>query len=173
VNKEDVLSVNDWIKISIKFSGPCSICKKKIDKGSYAYWSRSSKSILHDSCYDSIFLSSNIKQLNDNVAEDDSKYVKKDRKIEITNDNSHTFSTIVNRYDNNSIGIANRKERKTKCFICDRNIDFNNDLIQILTSLIDSSNNAKSDIMYCHECLESINKGVDEKYKKRFMSKLI
>ncbi|MGN6821245.1 MAG: hypothetical protein ACTHJ7_00440 [Candidatus Nitrosocosmicus sp.] len=55
MNKEDILSISDWIKISVRFNGLCSSCKKKIDSGSYAYWSRLSKSILHDSCYESLF----------------------------------------------------------------------------------------------------------------------
>ena len=53
---KDVLSTNDWIKISIKFSGLCLNCKKKLDSGEYGYWSKLSKSVLHQSCYDSLFL---------------------------------------------------------------------------------------------------------------------
>lgn len=173
MDKEDVLSVNDWIKISIKFSGSCSICKKKIDRGSYGYWSRVSKSILHESCYDSVYMSSsNIKQLNNDVDNDNSRDIKKARKIEITNDNVLNVPTFVNRNDNNNIDIIDRKERKAKCFICDRKIDFNNDLIEILSDLAGSSNKGKLDIVYCHECLETFDNTVDEKYKERFMSRL-
>ena len=58
MNKDDILSIDDWIKISIKFSGVCLNCKKRLNSGDYGYWSRVSKSILHELCYNSLFFPS-------------------------------------------------------------------------------------------------------------------
>ena len=35
-----IYRLDDWIKISIKFSGALSNCMKRIDSGIYGYWSR-------------------------------------------------------------------------------------------------------------------------------------
>jgi hypothetical protein len=165
MNKEDILSISDWIKISVRFKGLCSSCKKKIDSGSYAYWSRISKSILHDSCYESLFLLPlNMQKINSINNEDGRGYIKKNKDAETSKNFALTISNKVNKKDGKY-----KEERKGKCFICDRNIDFNDDLIKILLNLY--SNNGTANVMYCHYCLDSFDKDVYEKYKKKFMSK--
>ncbi len=47
----DVTSA-DWIGLTIKYKGKCSICNKEISTGDYALWSRSRKSIKHPECDD-------------------------------------------------------------------------------------------------------------------------
>lgn len=157
------MTVNDWIKIPIKFSGLCSNCKKRINSGSYAYWSKISKSILHELCYTALFSkASDIMQLNNN-GDDINNEGKK-----ISSDNSYNISNVMNR-DNSKAVLPNRRENKVKCYICDRIINFNDDLIKILLNLNNSKNN-KSDVLYCSFCLENFNDEVYEKYRKRFMN---
>lgn len=165
MNKEDILSISDWIKISVRFKGLCSSCKKKIDSGSYAYWSRTSKSVLHDSCYESLFLLPlNMQKISSINNEDGRGYIKKNKEDETSTNFPLTSSNKVDKKDGKY-----KEERKVKCFICDRNIDFNDDLIKILLNLY--SNNGTANVVYCHYCLENFDKDVYEKYKKKFMSK--
>jgi hypothetical protein len=165
MNKEVILSISDWIKISVRFKGLCSSCKKRIDSGSYAYWSRLSKSILHDSCYESLFLLPlDMQKLNSINNEDGHRSIKKNKEVETSKNFALTISDKVTKKDGKF-----KEERKVKCFICDRNIDFDNDLIKILLNLY--SNDLTANVMYCQYCLESFDKDVYEKYKKKFMSK--
>src|SRR5215210_5841840 len=63
MDKEGILSATgDWIKISIKFSGVCLHCKKRLNSGEYGYWSKGSKSILHETCYDSLLFPFSVKK---------------------------------------------------------------------------------------------------------------
>ncbi len=151
---KDVLSINDWIKISIKFSGLCLNCKKKIDSGEYGYWSRLSKSVLHQSCYDSLFL---LQRLPSSSSSPPS---------------SPPSSSSPTPKEMPSDSIVKKRDRKTKCFICSRHIDFNNELMKSLSRLCEKYN-SNSDIIYCNYCLESFNNDVYENYKGRFMDQFV
>jgi hypothetical protein len=139
---KDALSINDWIKISIKFSGLCLNCKKKIDSGDYGYWSRLSKSVLHQSCYDSLFLPQRLPS---------------------------SSSTSLSPKEVHSNSIVKKRDKKTKCFICSGQVDFNNELMKSLSRLCEKYT-SNSDIIYCNHCLDGFNNDVYEDYKRRFMS---
>ncbi len=143
---KDVLSINDWIKISIKFSGLCLNCKKKIDSGEYGYWSRLSKSVLHQSCYDSLFLPQRLQ----------------------SSPSSPSSTPKEMSLDN----VVKKRDRKIKCFICSRYVDFNNELMKSLSGLCEKYN-SNSDIIYCNYCLEGFNNDVYESYKGRFMDQFV
>jgi len=174
MKKENILSIQDWIKISIKFSGTCSSCEKRIDSGNYGYWSKSSKSVLHESCYISLFLSSS--DMNSSNYDDGgvgdynylSSAINSDEK-KINRMNSYD-STIFNTNGKNSKGLINKQMKKTKCFICDGYVDFDNNLIAYLLKLSKINNN-KADIIYCYNCLENFSNEVLKKYQNKFMSK--
>lgn len=51
----DLSSFYDWLKISIKFSGICLNCKKKVNSGDIGYWSRKKKGVMHETCYEQVF----------------------------------------------------------------------------------------------------------------------
>jgi len=40
----------DWIRLLAKYKGKCAQCGKEIQKGEYALWSRTEKSIKHEKC---------------------------------------------------------------------------------------------------------------------------
>ena len=138
---KDALSINDWIKISIKFSGLCLSCKKKIDSGEYGYWSRLSKSVLHQSCYDSLFLPQRLP----------------------------SSSILLSPKEVHSDSIVKKSGKKTKCFICSRQVDFNNELMMSLSRLCEKYT-SNLDIIYCNHCLDGFNNDVYAEYKRRFMS---
>jgi hypothetical protein len=106
-----------------------------------------------------------MQKINSINNEDGRRYIKKNKENETSTNFPLTSSNIVDKKDGKY-----KEERKVKCFICDRNIDFNDDLIKILLNLC--SNDGTANVMYCHYCLESFDKDVYEKYKKKFMSKL-
>jgi hypothetical protein len=167
MNKEDVLSIRDWIKISIKFSGTCMNCKKRLNSGDYGYWSRTSKSILHESCYNSLFLpSSDIKELNDGGSSDRIYVDGKNRSNKSVNlyDNAETADTDVV-----SNSVIKKREKKIKCYICNTYIDFNNNLIVSLSKLSEKYNN-NSSVFYCYDCLENFSSAIMENYKKKFLT---
>src|SRR5919202_3648836 len=121
MKKEDILSIKDWIKISIKFSGTCSVCKKRIDSGNYGYWSKSSKSVLHDSCYISLFSSSfEINNSNDVIKEGNYDGLS----LGINNNERNTKNlnkpnSIVSVSDyKDGKSLINKQMKKKKCFIC-------------------------------------------------------
>ena len=145
---KDALSINDWIKISIKFSGICLNCKKKIDSGDYGYWSRLSKSVLHQSCYDSLFLTQSLPS---------------------SPSPSPSPSTSLSPNEVHSDSIVKKGGKKTKCFICSRQVDFDNDLMKSLSRLCEKYT-SNLDIIYCNHCLDGFNNDVYEDYKRRFMS---
>ena len=146
---KDALSINDWIKISIKFSGLCLNCKKKIDSGEYGYWSRLSKSVLHQSCYNSLFLPQRLPFFSSSSS--------------ISSSSSSTPKEVY------SDSIVKKRDKKTKCFICSGQVDFNNELIKSLSGLCEKYD-SNSDIIYCNHCLDGFNNDVYENYKRRFMS---
>src|SRR5215218_10076333 len=125
---KDALSINDWIKISIRFSGLCLNCKKKIDSGEYGYWSRLSKSVLHQSCYNSLFLPQRL------------PFSSSSSSI------SSSSSSIPKEVYSDS--IVKKRDKKTKCFICSGQVDFNNELIKSLSGLCEKYD-SNSDIIYC------------------------
>jgi hypothetical protein len=168
LNLEYYLSANDWIKISIKFSGICVNCKKRINSGDYGYWSRISKSILHESCYDSLFLSfSDVDKLNNDDSTKGDVEGKDNNKSVILDGNRKSAGTsVVKNGDIDS--IAKKREKKIKCFICDNYINFNN---RFITSLLNISEKyaSNSNIYYCYDCLENFSNVVMGDYRKKFM----
>ncbi|MBA3749866.1 MAG: hypothetical protein H0X03_03050 [Nitrosopumilus sp.] len=165
MSKEDILSNKDWIKISIKFSGVCLSCKKKLNSGEYGYWSRIAKSILHESCYNSVFfpLSSDIKELSLNGTSESDK----NRNTTLSLDNGNmTYNSI------NNSNSQKKKEKKIKCFICNNYIDFNNVLMLSLLKLCEQYS-SNFEILYCYNCLENFGKDVYENYKKKFMTQFV
>jgi hypothetical protein len=174
MNNEDILSINDWIKISIRFSGICLNCKQRLNSGEYGYWSRISKSILHESCYNSLFLQSSIvKDSSDDIGTG----VSNKNNIKTVNLGGNTLSnynpsdTLINNNNEDGINIVKRREKKTKCFICDKYIDFNNDFIRYLFKLSEKYK-SNLDVLYCFDCLENFTFDVYKNYKKKFMSKI-
>src|SRR5215203_1449758 len=139
---KDALSINDWIKISIKFSGLCLNCNKKIDSGEYGYWSRLSKSVLHQSCYDSLFLP---------------------QRLPSSSFSSSSLSSTPKEVYSDS--IVKKRDKKTKCFICSGQVDFNNELMKSLSGLCEKYH-SNSDIIYCNNCLDGFNNDVYENYKR-------
>jgi hypothetical protein len=174
MNNEDILSINDWIKISIRFSGICLNCKQRLNSGEYGYWSRNSKSILHELCYNSLFLQSSIvKDPNDDVGTG----VPDKNNIKIANLSGNTLSnynpadTFINNKNEDGINIVKRREKKTKCFICDKYIDFNNVFIRYLLKLSEKYK-SNLDVLFCFDCLENFNFDVYKHYREKFLSKL-
>jgi hypothetical protein len=177
MGKEGILSATgDWIKISIKFSGVCLQCKKRLNSGEYGYWSKGSKSILHETCYDSMLLPFSVKKESssnnadsvtlDKAANKTVSPKNKDGDIDISSNGNS------NNNDYGSSSVPGRKRAKnTKCFICSNNADFDNDLIISLLKLAEGYN-CNSDVLYCHDCLEKPSNGVFENYKKKFMNAL-
>jgi hypothetical protein len=45
-----VSNKDDWIRLPVKYKGKCAQCRKDIQQGEYALWSRSSKAIRHVNC---------------------------------------------------------------------------------------------------------------------------
>src|SRR6476620_8242990 len=129
MKKEDILSIKDWLKISIKFSGACSNCMKRIDSGIYGYWSKSSRSVLHESCYISLFLSSSDIP-NSNITDGCGNY-------------DNLPHAIINN-EKDSKCLINRQMKNKKCFICNGYIDSENNLVAYLLKL-NEINNSKSD----------------------------
>ena len=171
MKKEDILSITDWIKISIKFSGTCSVCKKRIDSGNYGYWSKSSKSVLHDSCYISLFSSSfEINNSNDVIKEGNydglSQGINNNERNTKNLNKPNSIVSVSDYKDGKS--LINKQMKKKKCFICNEYVNFDNKLVAYLLKL-NEINDSKSDIVYCYDCLENFDDNVFEKYKDKFM----
>ncbi len=199
MDKEGILSATgDWIKISIKFSGVCLHCKKRLNSGEYGYWSKGSKSILHETCYDSLlFPLSDTKESPSNNADlvtldkagnktvspknkdgdagNNANRVKRYGGINSSSNgnggNNNNNNNNNNDYGSSSSILSRKRAKNTKCFICGNNVDFDNDLIISLLKLAEGSN-CNSDVLYCHDCLENPSNGVYENYKKKFMNAL-
>jgi hypothetical protein len=190
---KDALSANDWIKISIKFSGLCSSCKKKLNSGEYGYWSKLSKSVLHQSCYDSLFLPQRLPSPSPSTSPSqsllDPKGIssgsaaaaadaarvsgEKNGKPAAAAAAATSSSTGVdNNAHENGNSIFKKRDKKIKCFICSRYVDFNNELMKSLSRLCEKYN-SNSDIVYCSYCLENFDNSVYESYKRRFMGQII
>lgn len=147
VNK-DILLIQDWIKISIKFSGPCSICGQKVLSGKYGYWSKASKSIIHNDCYNLAFLTSETnKQSIDNIHTS-----RKNQEIV-------TLETYIQEQMN-----------KKKCFICNKVVNLHDNLVVMLLQL--EKNFSKLDTIYCSSCLYNFDSNNFSNYKSVFSSKL-
>ncbi len=96
---------------------------------------------------------------------------KRDGNAENNDDNTNGNSEINN--SSSSSSISNRKgDKKTKCFICNNYIDFNNELIMSLLRLSEGYN-SNSDIIYCYDCLENLGNDVYDNYKKKFMNAFV
>ena len=178
MDKEGILSATgDWIKISIKFSGVCLHCKKRLNSGEYGYWSKGSKSILHETCYDSMLLPFSAKKGSSSTNADLVALDKAGNKTVSPKDqdgdidrSSNGNSNNSNSNDYGSSSVPGRKRAKnTKCFICSNNVDFDNDLIISLLKLAEGYN-CNPDVLYCPDCLENPSNGVFENYKKKFIN---
>jgi hypothetical protein len=188
---KDALSANDWIKISIKFSGLCSSCKKKLNSGEYGYWSKLSKSVLHQSCYDSLFIPQSLSSPSNSQSLLDPKGISSGSAAAAAADaarvsgekNGKPAAAAAAATTSSSIGVDNnahengnsifkKRDKKIKCFICSRYVDFNNELMKSLSRLCEKYN-SNSDIVYCSYCLENFDNSVYESYKRRFMGQII
>lgn len=147
----DISKINDWVKISIKYTGSCSFCKDKVKSSSYGYWSRSSKLVLHDECYNSLYSLSNTKDVLD---PNDHK-----NKSSNSNVNKGDLSNFINKYN-----------KKIVCYICKKYVDFTDELILSLLQI--EKNSDKTEILYCSTCLQNFNSEVYTMYKSSFLQQL-
>jgi hypothetical protein len=85
--------------------------------------------------------------------------------------NYNSTDTPINNNNEDGINIIKKREKKTKCFICDKYIDFNNDFIKYLLQLSEKYK-SNLDVLYCFDCLENFTFDVYKNYKKKFMSKI-
>jgi hypothetical protein len=178
MDKGDVLPAatdyGDWIRISIRFSGSCLYCKKRLNSGEYGYWSKSSKSIMHEPCYDSLFSPSTGKNgLSSNQAglmtldKNGDKTVRPEKKHGTIENNNNAHIDRNGGIGGSGIPIKKR-EKNTKCFICNNPVDFNNDLVMSLLKLREGYG-GNSDILYCSDCLDDSGNDAYERYKRKFM----
>ena len=79
---------------------------------------------------------------------------------------------VDNNAHENGNNISKKRDKKIKCFICSRYVDFNNELMKSLSGLCEKYN-SNSDIVYCSYCLENFDNDVYENYKRRFMGQII
>ena len=203
MDKEGALSATgDWIKISIKFSGVCLHCKKRLNSGEYGYWSKGSKSILHETCYDSMLLpfspkqksSSNNAELvtldkagnktvgpkkKDGDSGNNANRVKRDGDINSSSSSSIGNSGINNsNYGNNndyggSTGsILGRKRAKNTKCFICSNNVDFDNDLIISLLKLAEGYNCNSDVLYCPDCLENPSNGVYENYKRKFIDAL-
>ena len=54
-----------WILLSSKYDGKCRECNDSIEKGDSIYWNTTTKKVLHEQCYFSLFSSTNEKKLEE------------------------------------------------------------------------------------------------------------
>ena len=163
----EIMAANDWIKISRKYSGVCLKCKKKLESGHYGYWSRSSKSILHENCFNDLnFDSSKIDKLTD-VDDSIESLIVEDNEPKIVcglpPESVHQSVSHVNKRLKN--------ERNIKCYICNNVVDLKDELVNSLL-IIAEKFSSKVDVFYCHDCLEKFNDVVIGQYRKKFMNQI-
>ncbi|MDP8906079.1 MAG: hypothetical protein M3M88_00990, partial [Thermoproteota archaeon] len=154
--------------------------------------SRGSKSILHETCYDSLLLPFSVKKESpsnnadlvtldkagnktvgpknkDDGSRNNANRVKRDGDINSSSDgNSGSNNSNNNDYGSSSI-LGRKRAKNTKCFICSNNVDFDNDLIISLIKLAEGYS-CNSDVLYCHDCLENHSNDVYENYKRKFIN---
>ncbi len=153
MDEKDILSIDDWIKISIRFSGSCLICKKKLLSGEYGYWSKKFKSILHEACYDKMFKT---KTSNEMMA---------------LSKGNQSINSQINLIENGLIDFVNKNNNKIKCFICKNKIDFNDQLIISLLKMC-NKNYDNLDTLYCSNCLRNFDIDTANKYEKHFLDQI-
>lgn len=139
----------DWIRIKVKFPGKCIKCNKKLDPGIFCYWSRASKAILHEDCYQL----RNSGQPQILSIDDDTNLPTGKFKKTLLNQNSNTLRKV-----------------NSKCIICSGVIDIHNVLIVKLSEIGDSRGDQEGS-NYCAECMVNFNADKYELYKKEFMRK--
>jgi uncharacterized protein YlaI len=195
MDRSDFLSIADWIKISIKFSGLCLHCKKRINSGEYGYWSRASKSVLHDQCYNSLY-SNNLEQSASTVTGVENnptspspspspitqrvgdKSLKNDKDPRLNNFFSpsvpqatpgHQSSQSSKRATRGHDASSTTNQKKTRCFICENYVDLDEGTLPY--SLLKMSNrqlDASADTFFCSACLNDAKEELFEKYKTSF-----
>lgn len=164
MSNEDILSFKDWIKISIRFPGSCLKCKKRLLSGEYGYWSKSSKAILHEQCYDSMQVPSlstkKIADLNEKKEDGD------------IHDDGGGFRNLESySLEKSLIDFINKYDKKIKCFICKNKINLHDEIMISLLRLC-NKNYYDLDVLYCSDCLVNFNSEVSERYKKNFLSQI-
>ena len=93
------------------------------------------------------------------------------KKNATTTSTSSSIGVNNNAYENGN-NVFKKRDKKIKCFICSKYVDFNNELMKSLSRLCEKYN-SNSDIVYCSYCLENFDNGVYESYKRRFMGQFI
>jgi hypothetical protein len=145
---DDLLSLGDWIKIKIKFSGVCLNCKERISIGELGYWSRKAKAIVHDKCY--LQLITPIQQkIGEGYRENTRKRLSKKNNLD---------STIFELLDN------------AQCYICNNPVDVNDPLIIELFKI----NHEEIDLgaLYCSICMKGFDAVIFNDYKTSFQRKI-
>jgi hypothetical protein len=181
LDHSEILSIDDWIKISIKFSGVCLHCKKKISSGEYGYWSKTSKSVLHDQCYNSLFSGNPKEATSEAVAVGNTSSSLSPNTQEMNERGSgsgkskafRSFSTTtahkeqLPKRETNAYGAANQK--KIRCFTCGDYVDLDDDgtLPNLLLKMSNRPLDA-SDTFFCSSCLNDANEELFERYTENF-----
>lgn len=139
----------DWIRIRVKFPGRCIKCNKKLEPGNFCYWSKASKAILHEDCY----------QLGTS-----------DRPQIASYDGAKNLSLVISKKTLPTLNSKTTKDLGRKCIICSDIIDIDNELISKLSIIRD--NGGDVDYSYCAKCLVNFDDEKYELYKKQFMRKI-
>jgi hypothetical protein len=145
---DDLLSLGDWIKIKIKFSGVCLNCKEKISTGEFGYWSRKAKAIVHDKCYLQLIRPSQQKVEEGNREKDRKQVSKK----------NNPDSPIFELPDN------------AQCYICNNHVDINDPLFIELFKIKDKEIDVGT--FYCAICLKGFDTAIFNEYKTSFQRKI-
>ena len=138
----------DWIKMTIKYPGFCSICKQRISRAEVGYWSRTAKSILHIDCYDLSVLN---EKKNQSLSHNKTDQGKK-------------------KGDNLLADFITQRQNKERCFICGNQIDFHESLILTLLKL--ERNISSLETFFCSTCLSRSDLEIFEEYKQAFSKNL-
>lgn len=145
---DDLLSLGDWIKIKIKFSGVCFNCKEKISIGEFGYWSKKAKTIAHEKCYLQL-VRPNQQKIGEGYRENIRKQASK---------KNNPDSTIIKLPDNQ------------QCYICNNHVDINDPLIIELFKITDKEIDVGT--FYCAICLKGFNIDIFNEYKTSFQRKI-
>jgi hypothetical protein len=132
----------------MKFPGFCLICKQRVKSDEVGYWSKTTKSILHQDCY-------NLSGIHT-----------------IKNQNSFRNTTVQSQKNGESLltEFITQRENKEKCFICSNKINFHDGLIMTLLKL--ERNIGNLDTIFCSTCLSCSDTQIFEDYKHAFSNKL-
>lgn len=141
---------NDWIRIKVKFPGKCIKCNKRLDPGIFCYWSKASKAILHEDCYQ----------------------LRNSGQPQISSIDDHT-NLPAGKSKKTTLNLNSNTLRKVraKCMICSGVTDIHNDLIVKLNEIGNNRGDHEGS-SYCVDCMLNFNDDKYERYKKEFLRKI-